>query len=695
MSATNEMKYRPDVDGLRAIAVVSVILYHLNSAWLPAGFVGVDIFFVISGFVVAASLQHAPQHSFPKFVAFFYARRLVRIVPALVVVLVISALAATALIPRAWLSGFSEKTALNAFFGLSNWLMEQNTDSYFAPRAEFNPYTHTWSLGVEEQFYVVFPFIFFVWLKLRTRGTVSTNALLLALGAASLAGSAWAVTHAPTAAFYSILYRFWELAVGVALFQLTVDKHPPHAPATNWAKHISNTLPWVGMALFIYGFLQIRATAFPWPWVLLPVVGTACLIGGTNANTAHPIRKVLSTHIFVWLGKRSYSLYLWHWPIFVLMRWTSGVEGASHQIVAIALTLLCAAASYRWIETPVRRGAWLSAKPPIVRIVFMLTVVAVGYGIVKLIFHKQPALSLSIVARNASDWYAGDRMSTVFANARQCQVVLSYGTLAGGQSFTYTPSNCADSGVANRKARVSVVGDSHATAYLAMFDQLAAETGVTVSVYTFPGCAYLDLKFAMAASQVPGCAQFVKAFTDHAATTHAAGDVIFLPSLRLFRYSDQWARFDEAQVDNIYQSPTLKQPGLDAQAEAKNIIVLLTAKGATLLFEAPKPILKSPPFRCADAFNANNPICNGGLSTPRERVEVMRAPIIERMKYLSENAPRVNIWDPLPTLCDAKQCSYQMNGRPVFFDGDHVSGYGNELLYPSFKSTIMPFFKTR
>ncbi len=695
MSTTHAGSYRPDIDGLRAIAVLSVIAYHLNPAWLPGGFVGVDIFFVISGFVVAASLLNAPQHSFAKFSAFFYARRLVRIAPALIVVLIVSAMLATLFIPRAWLSGFSEKTALYAVFGLSNWLMARNTDNYFAPRAEFNPYTHTWSLGVEEQFYLIFPFVFFVWLKWRNRSMIGANALLIALGVASLVGSAWAITHAPTSAFYSIVFRFWELAIGVALFQLSAHTTSNVTNKTGLRMVAATMLPWIGIAAIAYAFVYVRAAAFPWPWVLLPVIGAACSIGGSAANVAHPVRRFIAMRGFVWIGKRSYSLYLWHWPIFVLMRWTVGIDSAQQQVIAVVMTLLAAAASYRWIEMPFRHNAWLTRRMPIVRIVLMLLALVISYALIKTLFEKQPQISRSIVAKNASDWYAGDRMLSALAASRQCQVALTHGSLAGGASFTYTPSACKDVALNGRSAKLTVVGDSHATAYLAMFDQFSAETGITVNVHSYPNCAYLDLKFPMRSASAPACLAFVKAFTEHIVSTHKPGDVVFLPSLRMHRYSDQWARFDEAYVDSLYTSKEFTQLDNDTQTDAKQWIDALTKSGARVLFEAPKPILKSPPFRCADTFNANNPACSAGIVAPRARIEALRAPVVARMQSLASANPLVNIWDPLPILCDTNQCSYQVNGRVVFFDGDHVSGYGNQLLYPSFKAAVTPLLGTK
>ncbi|MEO7255959.1 MAG: acyltransferase, partial [Casimicrobium sp.] len=181
--------YRNDIDGLRALAVLSVMLYHLSASIMPGGFVGVDIFFVISGFVVSASLANVATERaghllrFDRFVAFFYARRLARIGPALILVLLTTALLATLFVPRAWLSEFNERTGLYAFYGLSNWVLQTNVDTYFAPRAEFNPYTHTWSLGVEEQFYVVFPFLFFLWVAARrTLTRRMATASLIGLG---------------------------------------------------------------------------------------------------------------------------------------------------------------------------------------------------------------------------------------------------------------------------------------------------------------------------------------------------------------------------------------------------------------------------------------------------------------------------------------------------------------------------------
>ena len=345
------LPYRADIDGLRAIAVLSVMLYHLNSSWLPGGFIGVDIFFVISGFVVTGALVASRTKSALGLIGEFYARRLARIMPALVLVLCITALLATLFIPHAWLSGLSERTALFAFAGLSNWVMQQNDDTYFAPRAEFNPYTHTWSLGVEEQFYLVAPLIIFLWLRARSapHGLPLDRwffALLFLLCTASFVGCLYATETYPAAAFYFFGSRFWELGVGSLLYLVTFGRKP----STGYVRRaIDSILPWFGAFLACLACALATADRFPWPWALPAVLGSIFIIGGVQADTAAAIRRLLAASPLIWIGKRSYSLYLWHWPIYVLLRWTIGINTVPVQMIAFATSFAIATLSYRYV----------------------------------------------------------------------------------------------------------------------------------------------------------------------------------------------------------------------------------------------------------------------------------------------------------------------------------------------------------
>ena len=683
--------YRGDIDGLRAVAVISVMLYHLSSRWLPGGFVGVDIFFVISGFVVSASLAAAPHDRFHRFVAFFYARRLVRIGPALVVVLLGTALVATLLIPHAWLSGFNEKTALYAFFGLSNWVMQTNADTYFAPRAEFNPYTHTWSLGVEEQFYLVFPFLFFAWVTLRDRepGRMLATALLAGLGVASLVACVYATRNAPATAFYSIFCRFWELAVGVLLYQLSERSSAQKSSATAAAL---NVLPWLGAVAITVTVAYADAVKFPWFWAVPPVLGAACVIGGFHADTTHPLRRLLGHPACQWFGKRSYSIYLWHWPVFVVLRWTVGLDDTLTSVAALLLSFTLAAASYHWVEQPLRHHAGLMTRAPIVRIVAMLATIVLGWGVTKILFTQQKNLGLSTVSRHADDWYVTSQMPpTLLPKAqfpRRCEHAMEYRSVAGGQVISYVPAKCAE-GTAKITLRLNVIGDSHATAYLPMFNQLSAEMGIRINVYTFPGCGFLDLRLPMNVGRGPGCVEFTQAATQDIVSAAKAGDVVFLAALRQPRFADQWAAFNETEVLTAARNDLSRQWLQQAHDEAPALLHPFIAAGMTVLFDAPKPVFRSPAFRCADVFNSSNPICRGGLTQSREALQTLRVPVVANLAAITEKFSHVRVWDPFPTLCPSETC-YAMDGkRPLFFDGDHLSAYGNAKLYPEFRDLML------
>lgn len=680
------MKYRPDIDGLRALAVVSVMLYHVNARWLPGGFVGVDVFFVISGFVVSASLADSSQRRIGGFIAEFYARRLARIVPALIVMLVCTAIAATLFIPRAWLSRFGDQTALYAFVGLSNWVLQHNADAYFAPLAAFNPYTHTWSLGVEEQFYVVCPFLLFLWVRARAReermAASLAQAALALVGIASLLGCAWATRAQPTAAFYSVQYRFWELAAGVLLFELSASRSPG---ATRLIGRVGALGAWAGLVIVGAAMVFTTEPYFPFPWAIAVVLGTAFLLGGVHATTAHPLRKLLAHPAAVWIGRRSYSLYLWHWPIFVLTRWTVGFESAVPRVVALLATLAAAAASYRLVEVPLRHNARLERYRPAARIAFFLTLVAGTRTGAQLIFAHGPQISLSTVTRNYVDWYPDTFMAFPNAAQRACDVSIGVRDLAGGQLFSYHPAKCR--GTMDSRT-VFVIGDSHAREYLPMLEELSAERGIDVKVYFLGGCPYLDLLRPMAVGKPGGCEEFVRTVTRDVLESGHPGDILFLASLRQFRLEDDEGNAASLNLDSLMHSPKAKKAIATATSEAVTMLRPFASRGMTILFAAPTPIFRSSSFRCSDWFNESNPACRGDLTESRAYLERLRSPVVAAMQAVATQIPAVHVWDPFPVLCPTNTCTVTRNGRPIFFDGDHLSAFGDAIVYPSFASTV-------
>lgn len=332
------MSYRPEIDGLRAIAVLSVILVHAGLPWLPGGFIGVDIFFVISGFLITGIL--AAELATGRFsLARFYERRARRILPALVLVVALC-------LPFAWawmlpwqLKEFSDSVLSVALF-LSNVEFWRQS-GYFATEAAAKPLLHTWSLGVEEQFYIVFPLLLWGLFRLRLRPAP----LLAALALASLALAEWGWRHAPDANFYLIPFRAWELLAG-ALAALVAGRA---------GLRPDDRLGLAGLAL-IAGSLVLIDESMPFPSLLAvpSVAGTAMVLlwGGAGSVTA----RLLSWRPSVALGLVSYSAYLWHQPLFAFARIRLAEEPPPAVMAALTFaTLALAWASWRWVETPFRR----------------------------------------------------------------------------------------------------------------------------------------------------------------------------------------------------------------------------------------------------------------------------------------------------------------------------------------------------
>jgi len=674
--------YRADIDGMRALAVLSVIVYHMIPALLPGGYTGVDVFFVISGFVVAASLASINARSIHAYLAEFYARRLARILPALVWMLILTSIAATLFIPGAWLSDLSDRTGLFAFFGLSNYVMQTNADTYFAPRAEFNPFTHTWSLGVEEQYYLIVPLIFFAWSLSGTHRNRRMPAVVMGLLVlASIFACYWYASHQPTTAFYFVACRFWELGVGAMLFLAgrKFNVQPSQKPGTGI--RLADVAAICGVVLLGIAFMSTNENAFPWPGAFIPVIGTALLLVSAEASRLKPL---LSSRPMVWVGKRSYSLYLWHWPVFVLMRWTSGLETGWHFVIATFFTLALATFSYSFVEKPLRYSSRIAGWPRGVRICVFLAMPLLGFQLASHLFDNRSNYSLSVVERQHDEWHAGLQMTFPDLGPRRCPAKFAFLGFHGGNRIDYDTSSCP---LAKSRPHLYVVGNSHAGMIAPMLDQLAREEGFPISIFTFPGCAVYDLKTRTDSHRAKPCSDFIKTVSNYILEHARPDDILLLPSLRLDRLGNQWDHFSDADIYAQMYSPARLALRKEAVEEARADFMKLTGKGIRVTFMAPTPIFAYPSFRCSDWFNRHNPVCV--VRGTQVNFEKLRKPIMDDMMSLSHANALVGVWDPTPALCPESPCRTQVDGHPLFFDGDHLSGYGNYFLYPGFRKYFM------
>lgn len=655
---TTSSGYLPAIDGLRAVAVGSVVLFHIWPGLLPGGYTGVDIFFVISGFVVTRSLLGREFERFSQFAAHFYARRLLRIMPALVAMLLVTLLAAQLFIPNAWLSDSLAQVARFAFFGLSNIVLATDTDSYFGPQATHNPFTHTWSLGVEEQFYLIFPLI--LWWGMRKGGSPMVRAVAI-LSAASFAICAALSFLAPKFAFYLIFARFWELGVGM-LLALTVERWRGWAAGRTWLVPAS-------LAMIAAGFAVPEGMPFPFPFALPAVLGTAGLIMASVAGSAP---RLLSSRLMVGIGLLSYSLYLWHWPVIVVMRWTTGIHTLPLQLLALLVGTLLAVASYVLIERPLRRHPRLLAQRPAFTVGQALAAVVAcalaGHALIAA--HDRITLS---VTGDRHAWYALPDRALDLAHSR-CPVTFSKQRELGGELYHWRP-DCGEPPVFT----LYVPADSHGLAYGPALGQLASDLGAEIRLYFRAGCPYLKLTQSHASR--PHCAAWYRAVEDEIARGSRAGDIVFLPGLRINRIANQFENDgDVATLDARIDDAAL--------AEARGILDRLAKGGAGLLIEAPKPVFPSPAFRCSDWFNRNNPICRG-LTIERTEIDHRRRHVMDAIAALTTGTNDRTLWDPLPALCPGTHCEAVPDGRPLFQDGDHPSGLGNDRLYPGLRQAIL------
>ncbi len=677
--------YLPHIDGLRAIAVIAVMIYHLRESWLPGGFIGVDVFFVISGFVVSLSVSHWSGGGIGNFMGRFYARRLQRIVPALLVCLLLTSLVSVLVIPRAWLSSSNELTGLYAFFGLSNYFLAFHNETYFSPIAAFNPYMHTWSLGVEEQFYLLFPLLFFAWTRGGRWRTLSI-ALIATACLASLADAWQRPESNPTAAFYLITTRFWELGAGVLLFQGI--QRLPTRQAGSALRIIGEIVAWLFLGLLGWGLVDSVVGRFPFPGALVPIAATLGLLAGLHVSGARSIlARGLGSPIPVYFGRRSYSLYLWHWPVYVVMRWTCGLDSAWLMLAAVATTMVLAETSYRHVELPLRYSERLRRWPRAGVVTTGLALVVTSCALSASLTLARTHLSLSTVTRNPDQWYA--QVLAHIDEVPDCSLIARDEGSGSNLATIYSRSGCSNR--SQTAPDLFALGDSHTIGYRTMLTEYVLRTGARVTLYPNIGCAFANLRIER--ETAPCQAQNQAAIGDIRSRAKR-GDVLLLAALRLNRLSNQDAMLDAPGRWTAMESAQAVRVRRIAARQLLAQLDPLSAAGVHIVFEAPKPVFRSPPFRCADFFNSINPICTAGLSESRLAIERYRRPVILSLGELAGKLG-ASLWDPLPILCGPIRCDAIQNGKPIFFDGDHLSADGNRLLYPSFITAIRSLSTTR
>ncbi|MBI4820041.1 MAG: acyltransferase [Deltaproteobacteria bacterium] len=633
--------YRPDVDGLRAVAVLAVLFYHAGSFGVSGGFVGVDVFFVISGFVIARQSYgllakdeaRAPGSKEPHFSAIgFYSRRICRIFPASFVVLgVVSLAGVLVLLPRD-LTGLARALAPASLFYSNVYFWRDQ--GYFEPAAEDRFLLHMWSLAVEEQFYVLWPAVL---LGLRRRVLQRSFARILLVTLLVSFSLAFAgVLRAPSATFYLSPTRAWEFLIGAILAHPTM---PAASPVTARLAGVA------GLTLILTSLLAFdRETLFPGPLAAVPCLGAGLVIWSGQDS---PSGRFLSTRGMVFIGLLSYSLYLWHWPFIVFFRYAAMRGPRLHEGLGLVLvSILAAYSSWKWIEQPTRRRyatvqrrreLWVGGFGLIASAVALSFVLKIDGGL-------RSRFSPSVLTPH-------DVGSSRNKHASTC--------LARGD-FVPRSDKCLVGAPGSRSAPAVIVwGDSHASQYVPGLGKLAAEEGSTVRQATKGACHPLIGYYAHALGSKPWkeCESF---------------------GADAFRLIEETSSVRTVVLIARWASAARDEAGLSAlETSLRNSVsALVAAKKSVLIFTQPPEFEFSPPDCVARArsFGREPETC---LSIQRSSPSVQS---IERsnvvVKKVAAEFEGVRLFDPFSKLCGPDHCSADQDGMIMYQDFGHLSVEG-------------------
>jgi peptidoglycan/LPS O-acetylase OafA/YrhL len=539
--------FRGDIEGLRAVAVLLVLVDHAGLP-LTGGFVGVDVFFVISGFLITSLLLSELVEHRRISLRGFYGRRARRLLPGAVAVLLVTALLTILFIPRTRWVDIAYDIGASAIYG-QNWRLAAQAVDYQAQDVAASPLQHFWSLAVEEQFYIVWPLLLVaVGLMIRTRwfghaprgplnfgGERFQRRVLLALGGGialvgvpSFVWSVWFTAKNPEAAYFVTTTRLWELAVGGAL-ALSVG------PLTRLSPVASAVLGWAGLAaIAAAALLYTSATPFPGVAALLPVLGTAAVLAA--GRSAVGPRRVLDVAPMRWIGQLSYSLYLWHWPVLIVVATVVGERSVVLGVFAVVLSFVPAYLSFRYLEDPVRRALPLRRDPEKSLAVGLSCTAAAMLVSAAMIVGLAPApaaapvpvvldagggaavqtprigaLTLADDPRNDRSAEQADTVPTITPDPVTAQS--DFGPGFCSTPLLETAVRTCTLGDTSSPVEVALIGDSHAQQWTTPLAQIANQRRWKLTSYTKSACPFLAREVATSTDEEGGTAPDARPYT--------------------------------------------------------------------------------------------------------------------------------------------------------------------------------------
>lgn len=641
------MIYRPEIDGIRAIAVSAVILSHAGAA-LPGGFLGVDVFFVLSGFLITQMMMRELLDEHFSLIR-FYERRVRRILPALFLMVLVSVPVAFWLMPPVQMVAFERSiVALMLFATNVKYYFESG---YFAPTSAEIPLLHTWSLAVEEQFYVFFPLILLATWRVAPR---ATPLVFGALALTSLVAAELVAQIEPKAAFYLLPFRAWELLTGAMAGYFASRYGLAELSAQNRSAilrtYIAQILSFFGLSIILASFIFVDDEVFIPGFVVIPTItGTVALLVWARPGTL--VFRILSARVMVWLGLISYSAYLWHQPIFAFARLSQiGAPSGSLMVLLIGITLLLGYLSWRFVEQPFRDRVMLPSLPMFVAVATSGTVILAmgvaghfGFGVGSLRFSQAEIAAMKPITAQSDPFSSGCR------NRQK-----SSGCLLGEGS-----------------PRLAVWGDSHSEAFAAAVAELATKRGESVAQFTRRSC---PPALTMVVDRV-GCQNWNTKVLAEIEATDSIETVILIWRHAYYLFGEH-----EAVYPNLPDDPSVILSGSSASEKRSaywqsfgSIVRGLQHANKKVIIVGPVPELGAPILRLMvhyQRYDDNLPGADFHYYQLRNQSIIPRLFVFDAKVVL-----------PATTICRAPNiCLALHNGKALYYDIDHLSLEGGRYV---------------
>ncbi|WP_085653953.1 MULTISPECIES: acyltransferase family protein [unclassified Pseudomonas] len=640
---------RRDIDGLRALAVIPVVLFHFGFSTFSGGFVGVDVFFVISGFLITTILFREISAQRFSFID-FWARRARRIIPALSVVMLVTLALGWLLLTAKDFAELGRTVRYQSLF-ISNILFMRE-DGYFQPASDLKPLLHTWSLAVEEQYYIFFPLLMAVLIRYFRHWRWMLFAVLLVSFGLNIAN----IEHKPEFTFFSLPTRAWELLCGAMLAVIPAPKQAVR--------------PWLYQAVGLAGLAAVlvavftfdKSTVFPGWAALLPVLGTTALIW-SGAQGASLTGRLLSLRPLVWVGLLSYSLYLWHWPVFVYANAIS-IDGIQpvEAIGWIALALGLAWLSLRYIELPFREKRLLASRNAVLAggLAAIVALVATGSAIRSADGVPQRLTGKALEYAQSREWRAGQMKCMLVTQDKE----LDKACLVGGNEDV--------------PATQLFWGDSHAAALLPAIENNARREGRPVWLYSMSACPPI-----LSDDPRQRCKDFNEQTMERVRSL-GIKDVVLASNWSLYVYGREDG--DKKVLLNSQDDTVQAEQRMAAALKAR--VAALRATGAQVW------LFKEVPLQRKGAINRLTSLARigrsaEGLGRPLEE-HLARQHFLSRLfESMSAADPGVHVIDPTPLMCSNGVCSIEVNGHSQYKDEDHLSDAGSSRLSPLFAPLLL------